>query len=163
MRYRFPLHEVVFYHECMRSLDIMELYHPDRVLRQFRHVQTILLDPFVPQIIRRYHTDSQYKVLWDILGRYLQFETVMCWKRVIMVDWPTRHASVHRIIWSSTVKFLILLYKVLSFILHIQVSYCGCHLPLGSDHDCIQFVRANGTEIGAGDDSLTTDYKMPHV
>ncbi|XP_028072408.1 protein MAIN-LIKE 2-like [Camellia sinensis] len=37
-----PCHLVTFYYGCLKCLEVVEPYHPDRVLRQFGRVQTIL-------------------------------------------------------------------------------------------------------------------------
>ncbi|RWR73217.1 serine/threonine-protein phosphatase 7 long form isoform X1 [Cinnamomum micranthum f. kanehirae] len=36
-----PFHEVKFYTGCLKCIDVVEPYHPDRVLRQFGRIQMI--------------------------------------------------------------------------------------------------------------------------
>ncbi|XP_028101835.1 protein MAIN-LIKE 1-like [Camellia sinensis] len=43
-----PLHVVAYYTGCLKCFDIVELYHPNRVLRQFGRVQTIPPEPLSP-------------------------------------------------------------------------------------------------------------------
>ncbi|KAI7981430.1 hypothetical protein LOK49_Contig43G00002, partial [Camellia lanceoleosa] len=43
-----PLHEVAYYTGCLKCFDIVEPYHPNRVLRQFGRVQTIPPAPLSP-------------------------------------------------------------------------------------------------------------------
>ncbi|THG11079.1 hypothetical protein TEA_002610 [Camellia sinensis var. sinensis] len=40
-RQHHPCHEITFYSGCLKCLDVVEPYHPKRVLRQFGRVQTI--------------------------------------------------------------------------------------------------------------------------
>ncbi|XP_028101444.1 protein MAIN-LIKE 1-like [Camellia sinensis] len=47
-RDRHPCNPVMFYHGCLKCLDVVESYHPDRVLRQFGRVQTIPDAPLAP-------------------------------------------------------------------------------------------------------------------
>lgn len=57
-----------FYHGCIRALDVVEPYHPDRVLRQFGYVQTIPSNPIVPSRAIRGAKPGQYRLLWGTLG-----------------------------------------------------------------------------------------------
>ncbi|KAL7182369.1 hypothetical protein ACSBR1_041138 [Camellia fascicularis] len=40
-RQHYPCHEITFYSGCLKCLDVVEPYHPERVFRQFGRVQTI--------------------------------------------------------------------------------------------------------------------------
>ncbi|XP_028051339.1 protein MAIN-LIKE 1-like [Camellia sinensis] len=43
-----PCHEITFYSGCLKCLDVVEPYHPERVLRQFGRVQAIPPVPLDP-------------------------------------------------------------------------------------------------------------------
>ncbi|KAL8464025.1 hypothetical protein ACS0TY_033817 [Phlomoides rotata] len=58
-----PLEEIVFFHGCIRSFNIAEPYHPDRVLRQFNYVQTIPVAPLGSMFTAR-TKGSKYKLVW---------------------------------------------------------------------------------------------------
>ncbi|KAL8456512.1 hypothetical protein ACS0TY_034651 [Phlomoides rotata] len=58
-----PLEEIVFFHGCIRSFNIVEPYHPDRVLRQFNYVQTIPVAPLGSMFTAR-TKGSKYKLVW---------------------------------------------------------------------------------------------------
>ncbi|XP_028070433.1 protein MAIN-LIKE 1-like [Camellia sinensis] len=53
-RQHHPCHEITFYSGCLKCLDVVEPYHPERVLRQFGRVQTIPPAPLDP--VRAWYT-----------------------------------------------------------------------------------------------------------
>ncbi|CAL5354704.1 unnamed protein product [Camellia sinensis] len=64
---RHPCNSVTFYHECLKCLDVVDPYHPDRVLRQFGRVQTI---PDAPLAHIR-GTQGNIFVRYTVMYRYL--------------------------------------------------------------------------------------------
>ena len=64
-----PFHEVAFYTNCLKCIDIVDPYHPDRVLRQFGTIQAIPFTPLAP--VRAYHesTANQYHIAYQYLDR----------------------------------------------------------------------------------------------
>jgi len=57
-----PFYEIAWYSGCILCLNIVEPYHPNRVLRQFRRVQNIPRPPIPPvsSTARRGHTSATY-------------------------------------------------------------------------------------------------------
>ncbi|CAL5343126.1 unnamed protein product [Camellia sinensis] len=64
-----PCHEITFYSGCLKCLDVVEPYHPERVLRQFGRVQTIPLAPLDPFRAVRGVTTDRYKVMYQYLDQ----------------------------------------------------------------------------------------------
>ena len=56
--------EVTFYIGCLRCFEVVEPYHPDRVLRQFGHVQTIPAAPLGPGQHRRGGSAQRQRARW---------------------------------------------------------------------------------------------------
>ena len=53
-------HQVAYYIRCLKCIDIVESYHPDRVLRQFNRVQMILPSPLALKHATRGSSMNQY-------------------------------------------------------------------------------------------------------
>ena len=70
VRAQHPFHQISFFCGCLRSLDVIEPYHPHRVLRQFGHVQTIPPTPLTPIRASRGSTTGKYKVSYRFLDQY---------------------------------------------------------------------------------------------
>ncbi|XP_028097081.1 serine/threonine-protein phosphatase 7 long form homolog [Camellia sinensis] len=68
-RDRHPCNPVTFYHGCLKCLDVVEPYHPDRVLRQFGRVQTIPDAPLAPSRGARGNISARYTVMYRYLDR----------------------------------------------------------------------------------------------
>lgn len=68
LRDKFPLKDVTYFYGCIRMMDVVEPYHPDRVLRQFGYVQTIPRYPLVADIVERGETAQKYRIFWAALG-----------------------------------------------------------------------------------------------
>ncbi|KAL7251008.1 hypothetical protein ACSBR1_012932 [Camellia fascicularis] len=66
-RQHHPCHEITFYTGYLKCLDVVEPYHPERVLRQFRRVQTIPPAPFDPVCAVRGVTVGRYRVMYQYL------------------------------------------------------------------------------------------------
>ena len=64
-----PCHEITYYTGCIKCMDIVEPYHPDRVLRQFGRVQSIPLAPLSPMRAVRGSTANQYRVVYQYLDQ----------------------------------------------------------------------------------------------
>ncbi|KAK3169157.1 hypothetical protein Dsin_000061 [Dipteronia sinensis] len=62
--YTHEFHEVTFYTGCIKCLDKIEPYHPERVLRQFDLVQTIPPDPLLSLRVKS-RTISEVCTIWD--------------------------------------------------------------------------------------------------
>ncbi|XP_028119491.1 protein MAIN-LIKE 1-like [Camellia sinensis] len=60
-----PLHEVAYYTGCLKCFDIVEPYHPNRVLRQFGRVQTIPPEPLSPVRATRGSKPRQYRIMYQ--------------------------------------------------------------------------------------------------
>ncbi|XP_028075132.1 protein MAIN-LIKE 1-like [Camellia sinensis] len=60
-----PLHEVAYYTGCLKCFDIVEPYHPNRVLRQFGRVQTIPPEPLSPIRATRGSKPGQYRIMYQ--------------------------------------------------------------------------------------------------
>ncbi|XP_028052642.1 protein MAIN-LIKE 1-like [Camellia sinensis] len=60
-----PLHKVAYYIECLKCFDIVEPYHPNRVLRQFGRVQTIPQKPLSLVRAIRGSKPGQYKIMYQ--------------------------------------------------------------------------------------------------
>ena len=69
-RTQHPFHQSSFFCGCLRALDVIEPYHPQRVLRQFGYVQTIPPAPLAPLRASRGSTAGQYKVSYKFLDQY---------------------------------------------------------------------------------------------
>ncbi|RWR94760.1 serine/threonine-protein phosphatase 7 long form [Cinnamomum micranthum f. kanehirae] len=69
-RAQHPLHQISFFCGCLRALDVIEPYHPHRVLRQFGYVQTIPSAPLAPIRASRGTTAGKYKVSYAFLDQY---------------------------------------------------------------------------------------------
>ena len=68
-RDRHPCNPVTFYHGCLKCLDVVEPYHPDRVLRQFGKVQTIPDAPLAPSRGARGNISARYTGMYRYLDR----------------------------------------------------------------------------------------------
>ncbi|XP_028081231.1 protein MAIN-LIKE 2-like [Camellia sinensis] len=68
-RDRHPCNPVTFYHGCLKYLDVVEPYYPDRVLRQFGRVQTILDAPLAPSRGARGNISARYTVMYRYLDK----------------------------------------------------------------------------------------------
>ncbi|XP_028094060.1 protein MAIN-LIKE 1-like [Camellia sinensis] len=68
-RDRHPCNPVTFYHGCLKCLDVVKPYHPDRVLRQFGRVQTIPDAPVAPNRGARGNISARYTVMYRYLDR----------------------------------------------------------------------------------------------
>ncbi|XP_028105765.1 protein MAIN-LIKE 1-like, partial [Camellia sinensis] len=60
-----PLHEVAYYTRCLKCFDIVEPYHPNRVLRQFGRVITIPPEPLSPVRAIRGSKPGQYRIMYQ--------------------------------------------------------------------------------------------------
>ncbi|XP_028092440.1 protein MAIN-LIKE 1-like [Camellia sinensis] len=67
-----PCHPVTFYHSCLKCLEVVGPYHPDRVLRQFSRVQTIPNPPLGPMCASRRATAPRYNVMYAYLDIILE-------------------------------------------------------------------------------------------
>ncbi|XP_028108507.1 protein MAIN-LIKE 1-like [Camellia sinensis] len=68
-RQHHPCHEITFYTGCLKCLDVVEPYHPERVLRQFGRIQTIPPAPLDPVRAVRGVTAGRYKVMYQYLDQ----------------------------------------------------------------------------------------------
>lgn len=73
IRDRFPFPQIAWYSGLLKSLDMVEPYYPERVLRQFGRIQTIPRDPLAPGSFRRGRVPNQYRVLYQYVDG--MFET----------------------------------------------------------------------------------------
>ena len=90
-RAQHPFHQISFFCGCWISLDVIEPYHPHKVLRQFGFVQTILPAPLGSIRASRGFTAEKYKVSYKFLDQ--------CW-----VTWEDHILSVsHRGHWAQHV------------------------------------------------------------
>lgn len=64
-----PFSQVAFYTGCLKCMDIVEPYHPDRVLRQFGRIQRIPPTPLAPQRATRGATANQYRIAYNYLDQ----------------------------------------------------------------------------------------------
>ncbi|XP_028055711.1 protein MAIN-LIKE 1-like [Camellia sinensis] len=64
-----PCNPVTFCHGCLKCLDVVEPYHPDRVLRQFGKVQTIPDAPLAPSRGARGNISARYTIMYRYLDR----------------------------------------------------------------------------------------------
>ncbi|KAL8555776.1 hypothetical protein ACS0TY_003551 [Phlomoides rotata] len=71
MRKHYPLLDVMFFHGCIVCGDIVELYIPDRVLRQYGYVQTIPEWPLAARVVRG-GSSKQTKPVWGALAKYFR-------------------------------------------------------------------------------------------
>ena len=69
-RAQHPLQQISFFCGCLRALDVIELYHPHRVLLQFGYVQTIPPTLLAPIRDTRGTTAGKYKVSYMFLDQY---------------------------------------------------------------------------------------------
>ncbi|KAL7251143.1 hypothetical protein ACSBR1_013052 [Camellia fascicularis] len=60
-------HEIIFYTGCLKCLDVVEPYHPEKVLKQFGRVQTIPPTPLDPVLVVRGVTAGRYRVMYQYL------------------------------------------------------------------------------------------------
>lgn len=60
-----PENDVCWFYGCIRTLDIEEVYHPNRVVRQLGHVQSIPQSPIPPKVSNRSGKGKQYNVTHD--------------------------------------------------------------------------------------------------
>ena len=67
IRHHHPFHEVAFYSGCIKCMDVVESYHPDRVLRQFDRIQSIPPTPLAPIRATRGPTVAQYHIAYGYL------------------------------------------------------------------------------------------------
>ena len=70
VRAQHPFHQIAFFCGCLRSLDVIEPYHPHRVLRWFGYVQTIPPAPLAPIRASRGSTAGKYRVSYRFLDQY---------------------------------------------------------------------------------------------
>ena len=73
-----PLHPITFFTVCLKYGDIVEPYHPERVLRQWGYLQTIPPPPLAPYRAKRGSSSTTYQVaytfvdsLWDRWEMYV--------------------------------------------------------------------------------------------
>ena len=66
-RAQHPLPEITFFSGCLKCGNIIELYHPDRVLRQFGYVQTIPPPPLSPIEGKRGIGTTSYRVIYAFI------------------------------------------------------------------------------------------------
>ncbi|KAL7265736.1 hypothetical protein ACSBR1_003506 [Camellia fascicularis] len=64
-----PCHEITFYTGCLKYLDVIEPYNPERVLRQLGRVQTIPLAPLDLVRTVRGVTAGRYRVMYQYLNQ----------------------------------------------------------------------------------------------
>ncbi|XP_028085576.1 protein MAIN-LIKE 1-like [Camellia sinensis] len=64
-----PCNPVTLYHGCLKCLDVVKPYHPDKVLRQFGRVQTIPDSPLAPSRGARGNISARYTVMYRYLDR----------------------------------------------------------------------------------------------
>ncbi|XP_028067879.1 protein MAIN-LIKE 1-like [Camellia sinensis] len=62
-----PCQPVTFYHSCLKCLEVVEPYHPNRVLRQFGRVQTIPNPPLGPMRASQEAIAPCYDVIYAYL------------------------------------------------------------------------------------------------
>ncbi|RWR88577.1 serine/threonine-protein phosphatase 7 long form [Cinnamomum micranthum f. kanehirae] len=65
VRQHHPFNQVAFYCGCVKCMDVVELYHPDRILRQFGRVQTIPSAPLSPIRAARGPTANAYQIAYQ--------------------------------------------------------------------------------------------------
>ncbi|XP_028071172.1 protein MAIN-LIKE 1-like [Camellia sinensis] len=68
-RQHHPCREITFYTGCLKCLDVVEPYHPERVHRQFGRVQTIPPVPLDPVRAVRGVTAGRYRVMYQYLDQ----------------------------------------------------------------------------------------------
>ncbi|XP_028075300.1 protein MAIN-LIKE 1-like [Camellia sinensis] len=95
-----PCHPVTFYHGCLKCLKVVELYHPDRVLRQFGRVQTIPNPPLGPMHASRGATAPRYNVMYAYLDIIWE-----AWDNHVLSD-PRRSTSHMSQIYQITHPFI---------------------------------------------------------
>ena len=66
-RAQHPFHQISFFRGCSRALEVIEPYHPHRVLQQFGFVQTITPAPLTPIRASRGSTHGKYMVSYIFL------------------------------------------------------------------------------------------------
>ena len=57
-----PFLDIAFYSGCLNCMDVVEPYHPERVLRQFGRIQTIPRAPLAPERATRGSTAASYRI-----------------------------------------------------------------------------------------------------
>jgi len=67
-RAQHPLHEIAFFSGCLKCGSVIEPYHPERVLRQFGHVQNIPPPPLSPVEAKRGTVTTTYKIIYDFIS-----------------------------------------------------------------------------------------------
>ena len=70
VRAQHPLQQISFFCGCLRALDVIEPYHPHRVLRQFGYIQTIPPAPLTLIHATRGTTAGKYNVSYMVLDQY---------------------------------------------------------------------------------------------
>ena len=65
IRQHHPFNQVAFYCGCIKSIDVVEPYHPDRILRQFGRVQTIPPPLLIPIRATRGPTANAYHIAYQ--------------------------------------------------------------------------------------------------
>ena len=61
--------DVAFFAGCRKCVDIVEPYHPKKVLRQFGQVQ-IILSPIPPAHSRRRYSSKQYRLSYNSVDHF---------------------------------------------------------------------------------------------
>ena len=64
-----PFLEIAFFSGCLKCMDVVEPYHPERVLRQFGRIQTIPRAPLAPARASRGPTAGSYRIAYDFLDQ----------------------------------------------------------------------------------------------
>lgn len=62
LKRHYPIKEITWFSGCLPCMDIVEAYHPERVVRQMGRVQGIPRPPMVPNVKVRKGDGSYYKV-----------------------------------------------------------------------------------------------------
>ena len=65
-----PFPDVVFFIGCIKCMDIIELYHPERVLRQFGRVQIIPPLSIPPSHYRRGYNAKQCRLSYNSIDHF---------------------------------------------------------------------------------------------
>ena len=105
VRAHHPFHQISFFCGCLRALDVIEPYHPHRVLRQFGYVQTIPPAPLAPIRASRGSTAGQYRVSYAFLDQYC-----VTWEDHVLSLAHRGHRSQHA--WECSPDYLVWFFRI---------------------------------------------------
>ena len=64
-----PILDIAFFSGCLKCIDVVEPYHPERVLRQFGRIQMIPRTPLAPTRASRGSTVGSYCIVYVFLDQ----------------------------------------------------------------------------------------------